>query len=181
MDKALQFLFDQLNSALKNQFGVTENMVAVGRIKTLDGIFPQENENKLILSVLNISLENERRFNDSRMGFASSGKATKISPLHLNLNVLLAANDSDELEGLKLLQCGIQYFQAHPTFSKSSNAELSEEIDKITIEPYPLSLKETESVWNSLGCVALPSVMYKVRVLMSNIDLSEDTISSVGS
>lgn len=170
MDKALKFISNQLNQAVKNQFGLSDDLVTIGRLKNLDGSLPQKNTNKLVLSLVNISLENSEKFVTTSIGFAGRGKVSAQAPVNMSLYVLLAANYEEELEGLKLLNSAIQYFHSNALFDQNDSPEMPEDIQRISLEANTLSFEELESVWNTLGCCALPSMLYKVRILPASPD-----------
>lgn len=180
MHHAIGFIANELNTALKNQFGTPENIVTVGRLKNLDGSISEENAEKLVLSVVNITSETIKNFTQSRrMGFAGSGEMSKTPSLNLNLSVLVAANFSDELKGLKHLNSAIQFFHAYPDFNQTNSPNLPSETLKIILEPYNLSLQDVESVWGSLGCNSLPGILYNVRVMSADEDVIATTVEGV--
>lgn len=170
MDKALKFISDQLNQALRNHFGISYDSITIGRLKNLDGSLPQENRNKLVLSLVNISLENSEKFVTTSIGFAGRGKASAQAPVNMSLYVLLAANYDDELEGLEFLSNAIEYFHSNALFDQNDSPEMPENIQRISLEANTLSFEELESVWNTVGCSALPSMLYKVRVFPAGAD-----------
>ncbi|MDG1334110.1 MAG: Pvc16 family protein [Crocinitomicaceae bacterium] len=176
MNQTFEFISGQLNETLKLQLGTDNKMVTIGRLKKLDGTLAQESINKLLLSVVNISLEENARFSDSRMGFATQGKVSTQPVMQMNVYMLAAANYEDELEGLKMLRLVIQYFQANSFFDQKTNPALPEEIQKITLEACNLSLQDVESVWKVMGSNAVPSMLYKLRIHMVNDSAFPDII-----
>jgi hypothetical protein len=167
MDQAIEFLAEQLNQHIKQTFGLSEDAVIVGRLKDDKGLSPPQNENKLVLSLINVTTDVGPRIYNQRVGFASSD-TVKRQPLFLNLDFLMTANFSSELETTKFLTTGIRFFHERPDFSAESVPSFPEDLSKITLEMYNLSLKELDSLWSAVGTHLIPSAMYKIRVISAN-------------
>ena len=89
--------------------------------------------------------------------------------LRLNLYVLLAANFKDYKEGLKYLSFLLVYFQSHPSFTAQEFPGLDPRLEKLTLELLSLSFEQLNQVWAFLGAKQLPSVLYKVRLVVLEI------------
>lgn len=170
MDEVIKYLTIQLNTYLNNRFGIHESFVTAGRLINQDGTVPTINENKLILSLVNLSKESSIRSYETRVGFASGGAVATASPLLLNLKVLVASGFLDELEGLKFLTCAIEFFHEHALFEKSSNPDMPDKLTNISIESLNLSLQETDALWNGIGAKLVPAALYSVRTSMLTND-----------
>ena len=164
MDHAIEFLAQQLNQHIKQAFGPSEDLVIVGRLTDGNGSIPEENRNKLILSLVNITADATQSFYNKPVGFANAA-ITESQPLFLNLDFLLTANFSNALETTKFLTAGIRFFHERPNFSTDSDPSFPSDLHKITLEMYNLSLKELDSLWSALNTSIIPSVLYKVRMI----------------
>ena len=167
MDEAIEFLAKQLNQHIKQTFGLSEDMVIVGRLKDENGSSPPQNENKLVLSLVNVTTDVSRPMYKKHVGFASAGMA-ESQPLFLHLDFLLTANFSKELETVKFLTAGIRFFNDRSLFEPESDPSFPEGLNKITLEMYNLSLKELDSLWSAVGTNLIPSALYKIRVISTN-------------
>ena len=60
----------------------------------------------------------------------------------------------------------IKFFQSHRLFDRDNSPTLSSEIEKLTIELVNLPFTEQREVWAALGMSYMPSVIYKVRMVV---------------
>lgn len=168
MDHTLEFLSQLLDQFIKNQFGLTDNKVVIGRVINQDGSTPVENENKLVLSLVNFSTETTMGSNDTRMGFASGGFSKTQAPMNLSMDVLFASNFSNEREGLKFLSKVVEFFHEQPNIDRNLFSDMPESLEKINLEIRNLSIQDSAALWSAIGAKAIPSVLYKVRVITKN-------------
>lgn len=166
MNQAIEYLTKRLNNHLKQIFGLPEDIVIAGRLVDSKGSVPMENQNKLVLSIVNITAEEIRPVYGQKVGFAKG--EVREQQLVLNLDLLLTANFSNELEAARFLTAGIQIFHEQPYFTKEIDPTLPFELNKVTLEMQNLSLKELEALWGAIGTSMLPAAMYKVRTVQTN-------------
>jgi hypothetical protein len=96
--------------------------------------------------------------------------------IYLNLFLLIAVkpavgNETGYESALKRLSLVLEYFQAKTFFENAAISTADEVIDKIMIDLYTLSFEQQNQVWASLGAKYLPSVVYKLRLVV--VDKSE--------
>lgn len=180
MKQAISFLSETLNRHLKNQFGLDEDRVRIGRLINQDGTIPAENNNKLVFSFVNLTQETIKAFSSNQMGFTSRGYQKNQTPLYLNLEILVAAMFDDENESLKFLSGAVEFFHENAFLEKSAQPGMPENVDKITLEIVNLSLQDADAMWSAIGAKAMPSVLYKVRVISINSSAGEITPSVAG-
>ena len=173
LEKALNFIKEELLSFLINDLGDSSVEVELGNI----ALFETENstgiENKIVISLVNIeeesTLKNARNFQKS----ISGGIRYLAPPLYLNLYILFACNYSLYAPSIQRLGNILQFFQHRKQFEVSSaqspqneNAFSDEEADfRLTFELYTLTFEQINHLWGALGGRQLPSVMYKARLV----------------
>jgi len=89
--------------------------------------------------------------------------------IKLNLYVLAAANPGTNAgsydTALKRLSGVITYFQGTSYFDKTDYTDL-DPIEYMIVELYSLSFEQQNQLWASLGGKYMPSVIYKVRLVV---------------
>lgn len=175
IDKALVFLLDELNRFLVPRGPGGEPAAVLSSLAAPDGALPAGIDNKLVVTLLSIEKEGaaaaasmpvRERPGTSAAGAAPGGFARMAAPLPLNLNVIVAASFGAQYrEALKMLSVAIGFFQARPLFSPQNAPALPAGIDRLSIELVSCDLAMLGNVWTILGADALPSALYKVRML----------------
>jgi len=188
IDAALSFLSDELNEYLKiksNDPETTRIILSNVAISTDSGSSVGFPDNHLGMSLINI--EEERVFKDQRTSFINADGLTEhMNPdLKLNLYILISANYQDSVasgssedykEGLKQLSYVISFFQARNVFTKDSNPTLAQSsIGKLIVELYSYNFEQLNNFWSVLGTHYMPSVLYKVRVVIFQEKALQDT------
>lgn len=137
--------------------------------------------NKIVLSL--ISLEEERVLKSQDNYIRTPDGRTQIAnpEIKLNLYILFAAHfsNSNYDEALKFLGWVISYFQANSVFDSTTHAALDPDVRRIVLELYTLPMEQQSQLWQSLGGKFLPSVMYKVRLLAFNEQMSSREITGI--
>jgi hypothetical protein len=89
--------------------------------------------------------------------------------IKLNLYILAAANPGANNisydAALKRLSAVITYFQGTSFFDKTDYPDL-DPIEYLIVELYSLSFEQQNQLWASLGGKYMPSVVYKVRLVV---------------
>lgn len=117
--------------------------------------------------LINVEEENTLRSPDPYVGIAPGGGKLKVNPeIRMNLFVLFVARYKQYELGLSYLSDIIRYFQNHRVFDHSTAPELSEDIEKLVLELVTLPFAEQNEIWNALRTTYLPSVLYKVKMVV---------------
>lgn len=177
IDAAINQVAGQLNQALKRQFSVGEDLVAVCNLSEQDGSVATQAVNKVAAFLVNI--EREAVAGSGGPGGGSGGGASVLrlssqaQPVHLNLLVMFAANfgGSNYPEALKFLSSTVSFFQSRPVFNHQNAPDLDSRIDKLTLEIENLSLSDLSNLWGILSGKYMPSVLYRMRLV--SIDASQ--------
>lgn len=178
IDTALDFLTDEINAYLVLKNGPSTSVpfeIVLTNVATETGgwAIPKRT---LGLSLINI--EEERVFKDQRTVFKNeAGDFEHYNPeLKLNLYILISANfaigeDGSPgtgiySEGLKQLSYVISFFQGKNVFTPDNSPALEPTIQKLIVELYSGSFEQQYNFWTVVGAKYLPSVLYKVRMLI---------------
>ena len=174
IDVALKFLLDELNAyvdARTNHLAVAgEERVVINRIVDEGGHYAFGQE-RLCATVINI--EEDRFFKSQIPDYTyTNGQHLVLEPdLKLTLTLLFAANYTVYKEGLKFLSHVMTFFQSHSTFSSEAQPALDTRIGKLNVELLSLTFEQLNQVWAFIGAKQLPSVAYKVRVVILQDEL----------
>ena len=161
---ALNYVTEQLNLFLINRFSVKDTKAILGSIVDESGAIPEENKNKIILSLVNLEHETNRQYAVANQ-FKGNKNIQYNQPYNFNIDVLLTASFSNYGEALKFLSESIYFFQAKDVFTQEDSPGLDPQIEKLTIEVIKLDYIEMQNLWTALGTKYMPSVLFKVRML----------------
>jgi hypothetical protein len=166
IDKALNFIVGELNNLLSSRFQSNENLAILSSLSNLDGTLPSAIENKIVFSLVNVEREaSANSTGQMRPGAESHGRVSP--PLGLNLLVLVTASFSSNYgEGLKILSNVLGFFQGKPSFNPQNSAGFPQGMEKLNLELVNLTIHEINNVWSILGAKYMPSIVYKVRMLV---------------
>ena len=171
ISKALQFTNDVLNQFLKNRFSLDENKVVLNNLIEGNGALPQINQNKIVLSLINIEKETARPFN-IRNNKLVNGNYAEMSPTErYNLDMLVSANFDDYTEALRFLSAVMLFFQVHNTIDAGTSSIIPVGLTKLEFEIEKITYHQMQSLWTAMGAKYQPSVIYKMRLI--NIQGSE--------
>lgn len=159
IDNVLTFLKEQLNTYVTVKTGGQEFQVVYIDERVNKEISFQNNA----ITILLVNLEEERTF---RSGAMSNGN-NQINPnLSMNLYVMFVANFNVYSQCLQFLSLVIRFFQSHRLFDHQNSPSLSQDIEKLTMELVSLPFSEQRDIWSCLGMSYVPSVVYKVRMIV---------------
>lgn len=127
---------------------------------------------KLILSIVNIE---EDRVAKSPENYIKENSLIRYKnpAVPINLTVLFAATHTDYEQALLLIEKVIRFFQIKYVFTPANTPELQTinevndiYIEKIIFDWVNLNLEQVNQLWTSLGGHYMPSVVYKLRMLV---------------
>lgn len=178
---ALSFTSNCLNQFIQNKFGLKETKVTINNLSDPDGSIPSKNQNKLILSLINVSKESTRPFYNSNQSKSNSNYVNKSKTERYNLHLLLSSNFDNYDESLKFLNAGIGFFQLYAKIDKTNFSRIPEGCEKIEFEMENLDFHQVHSLWTSMGTKYQPSVIYKMWLISIQTDQIEGFVSAVNS
>ena len=162
---ALKFLKDQVLSRL-HQDGEPDNVLLIsvvndkGEYNILPGQVSVSAINIEEEKILKMQLPPERRTSDN-VQFANP-------EIKLNVFMMLAANPGKDFyeDALRKLSEAIFLFQGVNVFDRINFPLLDRGIEKLIVDLYTLSFEQQNQLWGSLGAKYIPSVIYKVRLIV---------------
>lgn len=180
IDQALDFLTKEINAYLvqKNEpVSGTAPEIVLTNVAAEDGnwaIPPRT----LGLSLINI--EEDRINKEQKSSYRDeNGDIQHYNPeIKLNLYILVSANFASGDaggsanttgvygEGLKQLSYVISFFQGKNVFTTDNSPLLNASIQKLIVELYSSSFEQQYNFWTVVGAKYLPSVLYRVRMLV---------------
>jgi len=164
IDKALTLLNGQLNAFLNGRFSVD------GSDRASLGPVPDQSKDASPAHPLTLSLvrvEEERVVKTQVATRKRDGQVEDVQPdIKLNLFLLVTAHGNSYADALKFLSATVAFFQSRPVFDHANTPGLDEGIEKLLVEMYSQSFEEQNQLWGSLSLRYLPSVLYRVRMLL---------------
>jgi hypothetical protein len=180
IDVALEFLTQQVNDYL-SQRSLPD--VGTGPEIVLTNVAAEDGNWAIPPKTLGLSLINieEDRVNmDQTITHRNiNGDIESYNPeIKLNLYILISANfavgdaggstntTGVYAEGLKQLSYVISFFQGKYVFTTDNSPTLDPSVKKLIVELYSSSFEQQYNFWNVVGAKYLPSVLYRVRMLV---------------
>jgi Pvc16 N-terminal domain len=165
IQKALQFINDNLNDFLKNKMALKENIVILNNIANINGTVPLQNQNKIVLTLFNLS---EEQIIQSRFPI-SPNSINQTRKRNCSFHLLLSSYFDNYAEALKLLDAAHKYFYENAVFNAISFSNFPAGLENVQISLHSTTAEELHHIWASVGAKYLPSLIYKVRVLHSDV------------
>jgi Pvc16 N-terminal domain len=156
IDKAMNFIVGEINNLLSARFQSNENLAVASSLANPDGTLPPIIENKIVLSLINVEREPAANGGSWAMRGGPEGMGRVSPPLGVNLLVLVSASFSNIMG----------FFQGKPSFNAQNSSAFPSEMEKLSLELVNLTFTEINNVWSVLGAKYMPSIVYKVRMLV---------------
>jgi hypothetical protein len=168
LDVLLIHVRDLLNQSMRNQYGTYENKVVVSNLLDNSASNYAELENRIVCFLFGIQQENSLKNTSGRSGSAAAGFLDKSTPLYLNLQLIFSANfkNKNYIEGLNYLSQIISFFHQNRVIFLSNIQGIPQKMDKVTFDMCNLGYDEMSQVWSAVGSKVLPSVIYKVGLVV---------------
>ena len=176
--QALTYISTKINTAFFTPGGSPR--VILGNVATLydAGV----TESNVLLSLVNIEeevlLRNPENF--LKRGLLA---ISKNPPMHVNITVMFGAYQPNEggmgtnyADSISKIQKIIGFFQRNSVFEQANFPDLPAEIEKLTFELINLNLEQLHHLWSMLGGRYIPSVAYKMRMVV--IDEALETMEA---
>jgi len=175
LDLALKAVTNQLNRYMHRHFDLDEDAVMLTSPFDSEGNASSQVNNKLVVFLANINKDSLSNNRPNSAGAITSSFSSP-TPLSLNLYIIIAASfDAARYqESLTYLSYAVSCFQQQPVIDQHNSPDLSNSIDKLIMDIENIGINDLSNLWGVLGGQYIPSVMYKVRMLV----FSADTINS---
>jgi len=175
INESLQFIADELNKYLVLKMGPANEppRLVLGNVSRLfDGeVAAAGLVNKVILSLVNVE---EDRVAKQQENFVRTDVSTRYKnpQLYLNLYILFSSNRTGYPDALQHLSYILQFFQFQHVFTPITHPDLDPRIQKLIVDLCTLNFEQVNHLWSTLGGKYIPSVLYKVRQITIDEDLT---------
>ncbi len=172
--QALTYIANKINVAFFTINGSPR--VILGNVAALYD--PDYNEPNILLSLINIEEETLLR-NPENFFKRNNSAVYKNPPMHFNVTILFGAFHTDPdreqayTDSLTYIQKVIGFFQRESVFDPSNSPDLPQGIEKLVFELVNLNLEQLHHLWTLLGGKYIPSVVYKMRMVIIDEALEE--------
>jgi len=165
LDIAVTFLAGEVNAFLLSRTNSETVVVKPSKIVDDAGKYAVTMDS---IGVAVINVEEERVVKSHLPDYKyADGQHVVLAPaLRLNLYLLFAANMQVYGQAMKYISYLLSYFQSHPSFKSSEYPALDPRIEKLVVELQSLTYEQLNQVWAYIGGKYLPSVIYKVRMVV---------------
>ena len=182
IELALQFVKAELDTFIPLTTGSDTVKVKLSNIVNDLGKYAFE-QNLIGASVINIEEERTLKAHLPQYTYLNGKHVIREPELKLNLYVLFAANFQVYDEALKYLSIILTYFQSHPSFTQDEFPSLDSRIEKLTLELQSPTFEQWNQIWGANGGKQLPSILYKMRMVILQPDAPSairPPVSSIG-
>lgn len=160
---ALVFIKKKLDQYLVNRFNLDESITVLNHLLSPDGSYPQKNQNKMVITLINLDYDTNKQYQDSQQRVKDNGIARINPALLFNIDLLFTASFDDYEEALKFLNATIAFFQSHNSFNAKTTPDIPNGIKMLNFEIENASYFEIHNLWSAMGAKYQPSIIYKVR------------------
>lgn len=177
---ALNFLKDEFNAWHKSNMNNPDDQIVLKLSPIVD------QDNKLQIDELGMTLVNveEERVGKIQSPYIEKDRNNKAAgylqtnpPIKLNLDIMISAAFSSTAdnygEALKHISYVIECFQSRNVFRNDAYPQINP-IEKLVLTMLNKEFSQLQSIWMMLGAKYIPSVLYKVKLLVVESQQSED-------
>lgn len=172
--QALTFTANQINLAFFTPGGSPR--VILGNVAALND--PDYNEPNILLSLINIEEEVLLR-NPENFFKRDNSVVYKNPPMHFNITLMFGAYRTDPdreqayTDAISYIQKVVGFFQRQNVFDPANSPDLPAGIEKLVFELVNLNMEQLHHLWTMLGGKYIPSVVYKMRMVIIDEALEE--------
>jgi hypothetical protein len=145
----------------------SDRKVVLTSLMDLNGTVSVKEDNVLILSLVNMQQDSvaggtNHRYSTPQVSVAQS------PPIYLNLYLLLGVYFKAEQvrDGMDTLSIAIAYLQGKPLWNVQNTPDLSNGVERLIFEMESLDFHQQSHLWGSIGAKYIPSVVYKMRMMI---------------
>lgn len=163
--QSLQFTTKVLDQYIKNMYQLDESKVVLNNVIDNNGSIPSKNENKVVISLINIEQETLQPFYVRNQKLANGNYGDLNPTQRFNLNLLITSNFDDYNESLKFLNTVIQFFQTYVVLDATNFSNIPQGLNKLEFEIEKLNYNQMHNLWTAMGAKYQPSIVYKTRLI----------------
>jgi hypothetical protein len=129
-----------------------------------------------VIGLTLVNVEEERTVKTQTVALIDSdGRVSHVNPeIKLNLYMLVTSNFANYPTALEHLSAVIRFFQSKNVFYSQNSPTLPQSIGKLVAELYTINFEQQNHLWGSLGAKYVPSVIYRLRLLIIQEGLKTD-------
>ena len=149
-------------------YDINEDVVVVSNILEQDGTVATHVNNKIVVSLVNIEKDTVPYRQPNLASVGATRSVVTNPPTYFNLYLMFASyfSGNNYQEGLKFISNTISYFQGQAVFDQQNSPGLDRNIDKLILDVENLNMTDLSNLWGVLSGKYLPSVLYKVRMVI---------------
>lgn len=135
-------------------------------------------------SISLINVEEEKHFKTQGLQISQTPEQRKKGlyssrepDIKLNLYILISAYNKNYDDALKFISRVVNFFQENNVFVRKNDGaddDIPENVEKIVVELYTASFEQQNQIWASLSTGYIPSVIYKVRMIIIDTGKSRE-------
>ncbi|MEL6863527.1 MAG: DUF4255 domain-containing protein [Bacteroidota bacterium] len=180
---SLNFIAQELNKHICNTLKIhpSNQKVLLSSIIDPDGNMAVKESNVLLIKLINIEPDPIANGSQPTVHYPRGSDFVESAPLYLNLQFLLAAYFKPEQikTGLDMLTVGIAFLQGKSLWNSQNTPELPEGLERLVFEMGTLDLHQLNHVWGAIGAKYMPSVIYKMKMLVIDDHVFQGLIPSI--
>ncbi len=174
INKVLELLRDEIHDYLKLKPDLNvgnQQTISLSNIVDSDGKIEIPSDS---LGITLLNIEEEKVMKSQISAVKKNNTVSYLNPdIKLNLYLMITTNFGDYSTALKYLSYVISFFQSKSVFDHQNSPKLDVLIEKLIVELYTLTFEQQNYLWSAVGSKLLPSVMYKVRMLVVQENISK--------
>lgn len=161
----LNCLAEEMNLFFRSKLKIHEDKVIVSAIVNQDGSIAVQGENKVLITLVNIIRDTNMKRD---LSGGNSVSANTPRPICIQLYIMVSCyfSGSNYPEALRFLSFVIGFLQEKNVFDHTNTPKLDENLDKLVFEMESFEPDRLSNIWSVLGAKYMPSVLYKVRMIM---------------
>ena len=156
-----------------------ESRVLLNNLIDSNGSIPQANQNKIVISLINIEKETNKPFYSNQQKVANGNYVNISLAERYNLDVLICSNFDDYNETLKFLTAVITFFQANNSIDAGKYSNIPAGLTKLEYEIEKITYHNMQSLWTAMGAKYQPSVVYKMRLITIQANEAESFSTAI--
>jgi hypothetical protein len=161
---------DFIRRELINHLGVASEEVIAGNVHVLK----ERTARGVYVSLVNVeeecTLKNTRHFVKKT---ETTDPRYIQPPMYFNLYVLFAFDFEDYETSLLRMSQTIELFQSKPVFTAgTASVTFPNSLEKLIFDIYNLNFEHLNHLWSVLGSTYFPSILFKVRLVKVQLDVS---------
>ena len=165
IESALSFIASEVNAHLLKRTGTELGAVEVGPLVDERGNWVVTLDSTR-LTLFQIDEERTLREQMPERTLVGGREVVLPPPLKLNLVLLFAGRFQQYGQALRTLSQILAFFQARPVFTLSDSPGLPVGVERLAVDLLSYGPEQLNQMWACLGAKHLPSVVYRLRMVV---------------